>query len=142
MSIIEFTPERIAEVCALQEECFHDGWSEDMMKSAFQSGRYFGFLAYEDERLIGFIACTLGLDVCDLEGVAVLTEFRGKGIAKKLIGLALEKTLSCGVNSMMLEVRESNESAIGLYGKCGFEKISTRKKYYSDGENAVIMKKE
>ena len=41
---------------------------------------------------------------------------------------------------VLLEVRESNISAINLYSKCGFKEINRRKNYY-DGEDAIIMER-
>ena len=39
-----------------------------------------------------------------------------------------------------MEVRVSNEKAIGLYEKYGFKSLGTRKKYYQDNnEDALIM---
>ena len=43
---------------------------------------------------------------------------------------------------MFLEVRSSNTPAINLYKKAGFTNLSVRKKYYDDGEDAVVMAKE
>ena len=45
-----------------------------------------------------------------------------------------------GVDEIFLEVRPTNSSAIKLYEKLGFENISVRKKYYSDGEDAMVFK--
>ena len=45
------------------------------------------------------------------------------------------------LKKLFLEVRESNLPAISLYEKYGFIKISQRKKYYKDGENADVMLK-
>lgn len=39
--------------------------------------------------------------------------------------------------SVYLEVHEKNQAALGLYQKLGFEKLGIRKKYYSDGANAI-----
>ena len=38
-----------------------------------------------------------------------------------------------------LEVGINNIRAIGLYSKFGFKKISKRKSYYPDGEDAIVM---
>ena len=38
-----------------------------------------------------------------------------------------------------LEVRENNFAAIDLYNKFGFQQISLRKEYYSNGEDAIVM---
>ena len=55
---------------------------------------------------------------------------------------AESKLVSLGVNKVFLEVRSSNISAIALYEKKGYTKISVRKKYYADGEDALVMVKE
>ena len=38
-----------------------------------------------------------------------------------------------------LEVKENNKTAIKLYQKFGFKTESIREKYYSDGQNALVM---
>ena len=45
-------------------------------------------------------------------------------------------------NSIILEVRKSNFPAINLYLKFGFSELGIREKYYNDGEDAIIMKRE
>ena len=52
-----------------------------------------------------------------------------------------EKAKELGAERIMLEVRASNASAITLYEKFGYVKISVRKRYYADGEDADIMEK-
>ena len=61
-------------------------------------------------------------------------------VENKYLDKAGVKELS--LNAVFLEVRESNACAIGLYKKFAFNEIAVRKKYYPDGENAVVMKKE
>ena len=48
--------------------------------------------------------------------------------------------LNC--KKVYLEVREGNNNAIKLYKKHKFEEKYLRKKYYDDGENALIFEKE
>jgi ribosomal-protein-alanine N-acetyltransferase len=44
------------------------------------------------------------------------------------------------MRAMTLEVRVSNQVAINLYTKIGFENAGIRKGYYSDnGEDAMVM---
>ena len=40
---------------------------------------------------------------------------------------------------MTLEVRKSNQAAIALYEKFGFSPVNVVKRYYSDGEDAILM---
>lgn len=142
MTTVEFTERFIPDVLALQDLCFADGWNERMMRSAFKGGRYFGYCVYNDEKLCGFITYTVGYDDCDIEGVAVLSEYRRCGIARNLVELVIGKAKERNLFAIFLEVRESNTPARSLYASAGFSEISVRKKYYADGENAVVMKKE
>jgi ribosomal-protein-alanine N-acetyltransferase len=74
--------------------------------------------------------------------VVVLKSKRGQGIGSVLIEEALNKIQNAGIKKVFLEVRENNLPAIGAYKKFGFNQISVRKKYYLDGENALVMLKE
>lgn len=90
----------------------------------------------------GFIAVMVNCDTADLLDIAVLEDSRGKGVATALMSFMDKECISRGVKEIFLEVRASNTPAISLYLKCGFEKISVRKKYYGDPtEDAVIMRK-
>lgn len=97
--------------------------------------------AFCDNDVVGFICGTFAADQSDIVSVAVRHEYRRLGIADKLIA-EFEKALPDVIESIFLEVRESNSAAQALYVKHGFEKISVRKNYYEQpDENAVIMRK-
>lgn len=121
---------------------FSDGWTEKMIDDSFSVGNFFGFVAEEDGAPTGFITLSRTEDFCDIESVFVSPEKRRMGIAEALLGTAERSVAQMKIPAMLLEVRESNVPAKNLYLKKGFVVISTRKKYYSDGENAVVMKKE
>ncbi len=121
---------------------FSDGWAESMLVSAFESGRFFGWIANDDGVDVGYVTLDRGMDDVDIEEVFVFPDFRGKGVGKMLVDTALSALEKEGVKRVLLEVREGNLVARKLYEKCGFVKIHERKKYYSNGENAVIYLKE
>ena len=84
----------------------------------------------------------MGLQIFSGEGyvtnVAVLPEYRRRGIAQRLISAQLENEM----NFITLEVRKSNTPAIRLYEKTGFENVGIRPHFYtSPDEDAVIMTK-
>jgi len=80
-------------------------------------------------------------DECELLSIAVERAERGKGLAKTMMEYCCNELAKQGVQKFFLEVRESNIQAISLYKKLGYKKISERKKYYSNGEAAIIMQK-
>ena len=125
---------------------FSDAWNENMLVSAFRAGNFYGFIAEENQSgentPIGFITYSVNIDTADLQDLFVSEEYRGKGVGKALVSAFMRAVHENGVKKLFLEVRESNEAAIGLYALAGFKFISIRKKYYADGENAFIYVKE
>ena len=121
---------------------FADGWSKKMLEDAFLTGRFLALGVSDEKQLIGVITCSETFFDADIESVFVKKEFRKQGLASVLIS-ELEKTLiQKKIEKIFLEVRKGNLPAQNLYKKHGFNKISERKKYYSDLEDAVIMAKE
>lgn len=71
--------------------------------------------------------------------IAVLPHARKQKLAWRLMIKALEEMSNKGAEECFLEVRESNEPAITLYERMGFERSKLLKRYYSDNENAYQM---
>lgn len=98
------------------------------------------FKAVNSKQMVGFIAG----DVRRMEGVAwiatvaVLPEYRGRGIGSALLKACEEKIT---VNRVRLCVRMSNDVAIRLYDKFGYVKVGEWTRYYQDGESALVMEK-
>ncbi|MCL2261001.1 MAG: ribosomal protein S18-alanine N-acetyltransferase [Fibromonadales bacterium] len=87
-----------------------------------------------------FAVWQIVLDECELLYIAVDQAERGKGFAKMLMEYCHRELAALGAKSFFLEVRKSNAVAIALYKKLGYAQIAERKKYYMDGEDAMIMK--
>jgi len=83
----------------------------------------------------GFGICKKG----HIISIAVLHDFRRLGIAKELMFAASDAMRLRDVKEVYLEVRESNQPAINLYKNLGYIPHKISKKYYSDGESALIM---
>lgn len=116
-------------------------WTKEGIEGAFKSKNI--ILKEEGNgELVGFLIAADFVDSYNLLLIAVKEEQRGKGIASKLIEKLEELAKEKGIEKIWLEVRESNFKAIGLYQKNNYKNIYTRKKYYFDGENALIFEKE
>lgn len=142
MTIRELLPSDVAFLVSSRDSGFSDGWTEKMINDSLSVGNFFGFVAEEDGAPTGFVTLSMTEDFCDIESVFVRPEKRRRGVAERLFETAEKRVAEKKIPSMLLEVRKSNVPAINLYIKKGFVVISTRKKYYPDGENAVVMKKE
>lgn len=133
----------IAKVAEFEEkQMFPDRWTYNQLAESFLSDKFKGFLLETDDgEIVGTIALNFGLDEADLVNVLVAARLRKTGLASTLMQTALAECEKIELNKLFLEVRESNVPAIRLYEKFGFEKISQRKKYYKDGETAIVMRK-
>jgi ribosomal protein S18 acetylase RimI-like enzyme len=93
-----------------------------------------------DGQMVGFIAGDVRRR--DRTGwiatVGVLPDFRGRGIGESLI-LECEKKLE--MPRIKLSVRASNEAAIRLYLRLGYQTVGNWPEYYVDREDAVVMEK-
>ena len=131
----------IDKITALYKKDFSDGWTEKMLLDAFDGGRFVCAGAFEDDKLIGVITCSKTVDDADIEGIVTDSDYRRKKVATNLLDFVTDLFKQQGLEKLFLEVREFNNSAIAFYQSQGFEKISVRKKYYSNGENALIFVK-
>lgn len=91
--------------------------------------------------LVGYIISSILNNVGLIISLAVDNKWRGKGIGKKLLEVALQQ-LSNKVNRVELQVRVSNESALRFYLNFGFKIEKRIKEYYPDGEDAYLMTKD
>lgn len=71
--------------------------------------------------------------------VAVMPEFRRMAIGRTLVERAISALSSLSADECFLEVRVSNNAAIELYRKLGFEVTRTISRYYYDGSDAYVM---
>ncbi len=98
------------------------------------------WVAEQDEKIIGMIVAWLIVDEIHIATIAVHPDFRGQGVGNDLLAHTLQFAKEEGAIASMLEVRPSNEAAINMYKKFGYEEVSRRKEYYSDNkEDAILM---
>jgi len=112
------------------------------------------FIVAEDNgEVVGYIMCRmeLGLSNFGFKGlvkkghivsVAVLPQYRRKGIGEALVSKAMEGMRLYNAKQCFLEVRVTNTQAISLYKKLGFQVTRTIHGYYADGEDAYLMSRE
>lgn len=107
------------------------------------SNRLSHFYVYENNKeIVGYISLSFDGEQGEILNFCVKKSSQGKGIGTALLSYAINILHSKGAKSFILEVRESNNNAIKLYEKFGFKRISVRKNYYSNNENALVLLKE
>lgn len=135
--------EDILRVSELEKECFGgESWSYGTIASSFENPNYCMVTAEEDGEIIGY-GCTMTVcENCDLENILVAEEYRNSGVGKRILAELLKDAEARGAEKVFLEVRVSNSPAMRLYLGCGFRGVHARTRYYSDGEDCLVMVKE
>ena len=97
-------------------------------------------LAETCDAIIAYAGVWVVIDECHIMTFAVDPGWRRQGVATMIMLQLLARARLAGAKQFTLEVRKSNEAAIGLYEKFGFETIGVRPEYYEDNkEDASIM---
>ncbi len=151
--------QHIAAIAEIEALCFSSPWSKRSIHSyAIDKNAVFAMLDHENGYYLGIgdgqkaesvVAYCLWLinpweQLAELLRIAVRPEKQGQRLAEQLI----QKTEAYfhgqkdfTVERLLLEVSVANLSAVHIYNKMGFCKISHRRKYYNDGSDALIMQK-
>lgn len=98
-------------------------------------------VAEQGGTILGYIAGITSWREGHIISLAVVPSWRRKGIATQLVEELCAIFTNHDKKRVKLEVRVSNNPAITLYEKMGFEKQKIVKNYYENGEDAVMMKK-
>ena len=94
-----------------------------------------------NNKILGYITYLDIYDRFEISNIYVLREFRGNGIASKMLQFVIDEGLNKKINNITLEVNSKNTSAIDLYPKYGFKEVAIRSGYYS-GTDGILMEKE
>ncbi len=129
-------------LCALQAQCFDPPWSEAMLVARLEHPRSLNLGVFSDDRLLGFALFSFLFEEAEVLQIGVAPEQQRRGLARKLLSQALQTLAAGDVERVLLEVRDSNRAAIGLYRSLGFIEDGRRCGYYAGAggpEDAVLM---
>ena len=134
--------EDIETVGRLERELFPvDAWPLQLFYEEFfrpDTRRY--VVAEVDGNIVGYAGVMVVDTTADIQTIGVLPAHEGQGIGTALLGELLAEAVRRGAREVLLEVRADNPRAQLLYTRTGFEKISTRRRYYRDGVDALVMR--
>lgn len=97
-------------------------------------------VARRNAEVVGFAGMLFAGDDGHVTTIATDPSHRRQGVATALLVALATDARRRGTKAMTLEVRASNESALGLYRRFGFAPAGVRKAYYNDnGEDALVL---
>lgn len=120
------------DILQLESECFQEfKWTEDGVKYHLKNNHT--LLCMEENYLVGYVLYVEGIWDLEILRIGTTVKIRNSGVGSEFLSI-LKKIKK----PILLEVKENNAPAIYLYEKMKFQQIGNRKKYYSDGADALI----
>jgi len=132
--------EDVAAVAKLEAEVFPDPWPAHLyLQEVDQPLRFQRVVYTEAGYLAAYLFACWQVDELHVLKVATHPLHQGKGLATTLLAEALTEAQRSRARGLVLEVRPSNRRAYQLYRHLGYDVIGRRPRYYTDGEDALVM---
>ncbi len=134
-------PTDVRSVMAIELAEYPFPWTARIFSDCLRIG-YCCRIAEIDDQPVGYGIMSSGAGEAHILNVCVAGAFRRRGLGRTLMLHLLDEAETLGVETVFLEVRESNPVAMRLYESLGFNRVGTRKGYYpAEGgrEDAIIM---
>jgi len=129
-------------VLALEDASFNNPTSREWYEGELKRPDvcFIYVLRTPEYRVAAFCALWLVVDQVHINNLAVLPELRGRGLGTQLLEAVIAEAAHLGATFLTLEVRASNDPALRLYARAGFERTGVRKNYYTNPvEDALIL---
>ena len=151
-SLRQFNPGDLDTVLNINRVCLPENYASYFFIDTYNTLPETFIVAESQTVVVGYIMCRIEHGFSDLRrlrfakrghviSVAVMPEHRNQGIGRSLVEQALGALARLDADECYLEVRVSNDLAINLYKKMGFEIARTVSHYYFDGSDAHVMTK-
>nr|WP_224767815.1 tRNA (adenosine(37)-N6)-threonylcarbamoyltransferase complex transferase subunit TsaD [Gordonibacter urolithinfaciens] len=129
-----------AAVAALEAQVMgSDAWNEHLVADELPRPDRIWWAAYDGEQLLGYAGGWVVDGQVQILKVGVDPAQRRRGIARELLARVAADARDLGAATCSLEVRAGNAGAQAFYEALGFHALGTRPRYYSDGEDALIL---
>ena len=143
--IRDFRPEDFETLWRIDQECFPPGiaYSRQELKIYVRRRSSFTMVAEAeaDRKIAGFIVAYGGL-AGHIITIDVVTAARRAGVGSQLLQAAEARLLEGGSKAVGLETAVDNAAALAFYKRHGYHVVSTWPRYYSNGVDALVMKKD
>ncbi|MBN2425861.1 MAG: ribosomal protein S18-alanine N-acetyltransferase [Calditrichaceae bacterium] len=131
----------IDDIWNLEKKIFKDPWRKEAFEYEVNNPKIsYPCVIEKDSIILGYAVVWNFADETHIGNFAVHPDYRHQGLGKILMEHLLNKFSDS--KTMYLEVRKSNQAAKLLYESFGFRNLYVREKYYSDGEDAIVMCKD
>jgi [ribosomal protein S18]-alanine N-acetyltransferase len=130
---------------AIETRCYETPWSRSMFAGEISKPSSICLGAFDEalDSLVGYLIIARYVDAWHVMNIAVDPAYQRRGVATMLLEQLFDLTTDDARRGYTLEVRVSNDRAIKVYERLGFEARGVRRGYYTDNrEDALIMWKD
>ena len=126
------------------------GWSERQLRSSLSGAAASVRIAVELTQevrakarpVLGFVLARRVADVLEIDLIGVVGSRRRLGIGRSLLAALIADESRSGLGETRLELASSNDAARALYRGFGFVVVGLRKRYYPDGDDALLLSRQ
>ena len=138
-SVVPLQERHVRAVARIERRVFPDPWSESLVRAELDNALSRWFVLESGREVLGYVAVMNIAGEVHVTNVAVVPEYRRRGLARLLLSRAIAYARAAGAFCMTLEVRESNTPAIALYRSFGFVPVGLRPRYYQDPQESALL---
>lgn len=136
----DMTVDDLEKIVEIENETFSMPWSKEGFVKALEMKNNKYIVFEEHGEILGYCGYYGVVDEAEITVVCVKDTARKRGIAKIMLSELFIKAKERGIERIILEVRVSNEPAIRLYERMGFNNLGVRRDFYENPrEDAYIM---
>ena len=140
MRIRRMTEADLGLVVFLERKIFPDPWSyQSFHFEVTQNSLSLPLILEDEENMLGYAIIWRIYEEFHIANIAIHPDYQDQKLGTRFMENILSLKENCAY--AILEVRESNQRAIHLYRKFGFQTIMKRPRYYRNGETALVMQK-
>lgn len=144
LSLERMVADDVATIMPIENAAYPYPWSAGNFYDSLYSG-YLGFvLRNHANEMLGYFMLMPAVDEAHLLNITVRPELHGRGLGVRLLDYVMSIARHEAMESVLLEVRPSNERACKVYSTYGFVEIGRRNGYYptagNQREDAIVMR--
>jgi len=127
-------------VLRIEERTSSTPWSHGLFLAEARRPERIYLVARSGSSVIGFAGLLFALTEGHVTTIAVEPGRQRGAVGTRLMLVLLREAIARGATAITLEVRASNEAALALYRRFGFQPVGTRKGYYRNpDEDALVL---
>lgn len=139
LSLSPMKRQDLPEVLEIESVSFSNPWAEKDFVYALDQPNGYAAVCRLDGQLLGYVVGFLAGREFHLADFAICPGHHRRGYGSALLTRLMTDLAGEGLEVVTLEVRQSNQAAIRLYGRAGFHTVAIRNDYYREPPEAALV---